>query len=101
MPIHLLMASAIYCNRKAEKLKTCLSNHTRAISHHVMLLLINALRGGHIHIHTQTHTDAITKAISRNQACARLARFKISATCYCTVQTCKQVNALPSKGNTY
>ena len=51
-------------------LKSCrtgLTNHTRPISHHIMQLVINTLKGGHTDTHT--HTDAQTKMISRNQAC--------------------------------
>ena len=43
--------------------KTCLTNHTRSISHHITPLVINALGGGH----TCMHTNAQTKVISRNQ----------------------------------
>ena len=46
--------------------KMCLTNPTRSILHHITPLVINGLKGGH----TDTHTDAQTKAISRNQACA-------------------------------
>ena len=55
----------IDCN----KLKSCrmgLTNHTQPISHHIMPLVINVLRGRHTH----THTDAQTKTILRNQACS-------------------------------
>ena len=30
--------------------KTCLTNHTQSISHHVTPLAINAIGGGHTHI---------------------------------------------------
>ena len=43
-----------------------LTNRIRPISHHITPLFINALGGGH----TYTHTNAQTKTISRNQACA-------------------------------
>ena len=36
--------------------KTCLTNHTRSISHHIMPLVINGLGGGHTDRHTQTDT---------------------------------------------
>ena len=48
--------------------KTCLTNHKRSISHHIMPLVINGLGGRHIH----GHTDMRTKAISRNQVCTSL-----------------------------
>ena len=51
--------------------KTCLTNHTRSISHHITSLVINALRGGHTQTDTQTqthtHTNMQTKAISKTQ----------------------------------
>ena len=46
--------------------ETCLTNRTRPISHHIMPLVINALRDGHTDTHT--NTDARTKTISRNRA---------------------------------
>jgi len=54
---------------KREILKTCLTNHKGSISHHIMPLVINSLRGGHTHTHTHI---ARTKAISRNQSHAGL-----------------------------
>ena len=36
--------------------ETCLTNCTRPISHHIMPLVINALRGGHTDTQTHTHT---------------------------------------------
>ena len=53
----------------SNKLKSCkmgLTNHTQPISHHIMLLVIDGIRGGH------THTAARTKIISRNQAASGL-----------------------------
>jgi len=47
--------------------KTCLTNHKGSISHQIMPLVINSLRGGHIHTHASILTLQ-TKAISRNQA---------------------------------
>ena len=41
------------CHIKAEEsCKTCLTNRTQPISHHITTLVVNALRGGH----TDTHT---------------------------------------------
>ena len=45
--------------------KTCLTNHTQSILHHITPLVINALGDTHTHIYTNVQT----KAISRNQAC--------------------------------
>ena len=39
--------------------KTCLTNHTQPISHHITPLVINAHRGGYTDRHT--HTDARKK----------------------------------------
>ena len=39
-------------SRKSQK--TCLTNHTRFISHHIMPLVINAFRGGHTDTHILT-----------------------------------------------
>jgi len=36
--------------------KTCLTNHKGSISHHIMPLVINSLRGGHTHTHTRTYS---------------------------------------------
>ena len=49
---------------KLKTYKMGLTNHTWPISHHITPLVINGFTGGH------THTDARTKTISRNQACA-------------------------------
>ena len=35
--------------------KTCLTNYTQPISHHMMPLVITALEGRHIHRHTHTY----------------------------------------------
>ena len=64
--------------KSRESCETCLTNHTRPISHHIMPLVINALGGGH----TDTHTDTQTKAISRNQTCAAFGRTRIYGTMY-------------------
>jgi len=53
---------------KRETPKTCLTNHSGSISHHIMPLVINNLGGGHTH----THTDIVEKVISRNQLHASL-----------------------------
>ena len=55
----------------SNKLKTCrtgLINHTWPISHHITPLVINALRGGHIH--TQTHTNMRTNQFQETR-CTR------------------------------
>jgi len=63
---------------KRETTKTCLTNHKGSISHHIIPLVINSLRGRHTHVCIQTSG---TKAISRNQLCTDLwlahALFKI------------------------
>jgi len=35
--------------------KTCLTNHKGSISHHIMPLVINSLRGRHTHTHIYSH----------------------------------------------
>ena len=55
--------------------KTCLTNCTWPISHHITPLVINDLGGGHTDTHT--HTNARTKAISRNQAHAAEGRTRL------------------------
>ena len=71
MPIHFIDSN---CHTKqlraGKKHKTCLTNHTRSILHHIRPLVISGLWGGRTHTHR--HTDAQTKAISRNQACTAL-----------------------------
>ena len=55
MPIHFIDSK---CNIKQLKShKTCLTNHTGSIWHHIMPLVINALRIGHTdtHMHTYRH----------------------------------------------
>ena len=42
--------------------KTCLTNHTQSISHHITPLVINGLGGGH----TDTHTHAYRHADQNN-----------------------------------
>ena len=44
-----------------------LTNHTWPISHHIMPLVITALRGGHTDTDKHRHTYVQTKTISRNQ----------------------------------
>ena len=45
--------------------KTCLTNHTWPISHHIMPMVINALRGTHTCIHMYAHASTSgAKAIS-------------------------------------
>ena len=69
MPIYFIIGKYHIKQMKVGKaVKTCLSNHTWSVSHHIMLLVINALRGGHTD--RQTHIyQCTTKAISRNRAC--------------------------------
>ena len=54
-----------------QRRETCLTSHTRPISHHITPLTINTLE-----VDTQTHilTSVRTKAISRNQVHAKAAR---------------------------
>ena len=56
-PIHSI---ADKCHTKLLKAgkshETCLTNCTWSISHHIMPLVINTLRGGHTDRHTDTHT---------------------------------------------
>ena len=52
--------------------ETCLTNCTQPISHHITPLVINTPGAGH----TDTHTDARTKVISRNQPSAVCTWFK-------------------------
>ena len=76
MPIHFIDGNCRMKQLKAGKSrKTCLTNRTRSISHHITPLVINGLGGGHTHTHT--HTDAQTKAISRNQARAAEGRARL------------------------
>ena len=82
-PIHFIDGKCHINQLKSGKShKTCLTNHTESISHHITPLVIIAL-GADIqtHRHTRKHTNTQTKAISRNQARAGLspacAWFKI------------------------
>jgi len=62
------MTSNCYINER-ETPKTCLTNHKGSISHHIMLLVINSLGGGHTHTSIQTSWK---KTISRKQSHAGL-----------------------------
>ena len=42
--------------------RTCLTNHTKPISHHITPLVIYSLGGGHTDTHTQTHTHRHRRA---------------------------------------
>ena len=65
-PIHFINGKCYIKQFKEGKShETCLTNHTRPISLHIMPLVINALGNGH----TDTHTNVRTKEISRNQVC--------------------------------
>ena len=58
MPIHFIDSKCHIKQLNAGKsCKVCLNNHTWSISHHIMLLVINALGGGHTHIcqHANKH----------------------------------------------
>ena len=64
-PIHFINSKHHIKYLKAGKSrKTCLTNHTWPISHHITILVINGLGSGH----SCKHTDTRAKAISRNQA---------------------------------
>ena len=55
MPIHFIDGKCHIKQLNAGKSrKTCLANHTWPISHHIMPIVINALKDGHTHRHTQT-----------------------------------------------
>ena len=49
---------------------SCLTNHKGSISHHITLLVINSLGGGHTDTYTDTQAYQLRgqKATSRNQA---------------------------------
>ena len=67
-PIRFINDKCYIKQLKAEKSrKTCLTNHTWPISHHIMPLVINA-HGADTQTDRQTHIDTRTKTISRNLA---------------------------------
>jgi len=50
-----------YINER-ETPKTCLTNHKGSISHHITLLVINSLGGGHTNTQIHTHTHITDKS---------------------------------------
>jgi len=67
------------------KPKTCLTNHKGSISHPIMPLVINSLRGGHTHIHIlMSRTKETSRAPAFGHACGLVhAWFKIKSYFYC------------------
>ena len=48
--------------KSGKNCKTCLINHTKSISHHIMPLIINALRGRHTHSYILTSKSNFKKS---------------------------------------
>ena len=72
-PIHFIDGRCHVKQLKADKShKTCLANHRRSISHHIMPLVINGLGDRQTRRYIHTHTNMLTKAISKNQVCIGL-----------------------------
>ena len=85
-PIHFIDSKCHIKQLRAVKShKTCLTNHTHTISHHQLLIQPR----GWTNTHTDTCTYALTKAISRNQACTSL-RLAHTWFNYCTVGQFKE-----------
>ena len=60
-PIHSINGKChIKLLKAGESRKTCLTNRTQPISHHITPLVINALGGGHTDTRAHTHTDTHT-----------------------------------------
>ena len=79
IPIHFIDGRCHIKQLKAgKKGKTCLTNHTRSISHHIIPPVIKVLKGRHTDRHRHTHNDMQTKAISRNWVATMLTPFIIS-----------------------
>ena len=59
--------------KAGESRKTCLTNRTRPISHHITPLVINGLGGGHTdtRTYTQTHTRILTRGPKQFQETRR------------------------------
>ena len=56
--------------------RTCLTNHMRSTSCHIMPLVINSLRHGHTH--TQTHISTICAGSTlRNQVCVPVCGWRV------------------------